>query len=290
MVEGRSLGNTLFNIANHAILLCIAGLCLLPLVHVIAVSFSDSVSAMTNRVTLWPIGFNLVNYQKIAGNVEFLRALSVSFVVVVWGTLLNLLLVTLTAYPLAISDRFFGKEFFKWFMVFAMLFSGGLIPWFLTLRMLGLTNNLAGLVVPRAVDVWCILIMITFFRGVPKELAEAAEIDGASHWDILFRVYVPIARPMLAAMTLLFAVAYWNNWFDGLVLLRDSTLYPLQTYLKTQVIQLSNLVVVDPELMAKFSVRAWRSGQVVVAMVPILVIYPFLQRYFVTMKLGGIKG
>jgi len=261
-------------------------------VHIVAVSFSDRQSAISNLVGLWPKGFNTANYERVLFDAAFIRAFLVSVYRVVFGTLLNLVVIVLTAYPLAIREEFRGKESFKWFLVFAMLFSGGLIPWYLTLRTLGLLDNLLGLILPGAVQIFSILITINFFRGLPPDYAEAAEIDGASHWDILFRVYIPLSLPLMAAMTLFAAVTHWNSWFDGLVIMRDVAKYPLQTYLQTTVVMHSNAssATIDPEILMRYSERSWRAAQIVIASIPVLAIYPFLQRYFVTMRLGGIKG
>lgn len=248
---------------------------------------------MGNMVGLWPVGFNTYNYERILATPRFLMAFGITVARASLGMLFNLLVITLTAYPLASREAFPGKEPFKWYLVFAMLFSGGLIPWFLVLNELNLTNTFLGLILPRAVDVWSILIMINYFRTLPQDYTEAAQMDGATHWEILFRVYIPLALPMLAALGLFQAVFYWNDYFDGLVLLKDSSLFPLQTYLHTTILsrQASGTITnVDPNLLMRFSERAWRAAQIVVSAVPILAVYPFIQRYFVTMRLGGIKG
>jgi len=293
MIHDRSIGSRLFTVFNYVFLTLLAAFCLLPLIHIVSVSFSERIPAMGNLVGLWPIGFNTYNYERILATPRFLQAFQVSVGRAVFGTLLNMLIIVLTAYPLAARDQFPGKEFFKWYLVFAMLFSGGLIPWFLVLKELHLTNSFFGLVLPRAVDVWSILIMANYFRSLPPEFTEAAQMDGATHWDVLVKVFVPLAMPMVAALALFQAVWFWNDYFDGLVLLKDSALFPLQTYLQTTIMSrqaVAGFVNVDPSLLARFSERAWRAAQIVVSSIPILVVYPFVQRYFVTMRLGGIKG
>lgn len=293
MIQDRSLGSRLFSVLNYTFLVLLAMFCLLPLIHIVAVSFSARIPSMGNLVGLWPVGFNTYNYERILATPRFLMAFEISTARTGLGTLLNLAVIALTAYPLAAREYFPGKEPFKWYLVFAMLFSGGLIPWFLVLKELHLTNSFLGLILPRAVDVWSILIMINYFRALPQEFTEAAQMDGATHWDILLKVYIPLALPMLAALGLFQAVFYWNDYFDGLVLLKDSALYPLQTYLQTTILsrQASGTITnVDPNLLMRFSERAWRAAQIVVSAIPILIIYPFVQRYFVTMRLGGIKG
>lgn len=293
MIQDRSFGSRLFSFFNYSLLLLLTVFCLLPLIHIVAVSFSARIPSMGNLVGLWPIGFNTYNYERLLATPRFLMAFKISVGRTVMGTVLNLLIIVLTAYPLAAREWFPGKEPFKWYLVFAMLFSGGLIPWFLVMKELHLTNSFFGLVFPRMVDVWSVLIMINYFRTLPQEYIEAAQMDGATHWDILLKVFVPLALPMLAALSLFQAVFYWNDYFDGLVLLNDSGLFPLQTYLQTTILsrQATGAITnVDPGLLMRFSERAWRAAQIVVSAIPILVVYPFVQRYFVTMRLGGIKG
>jgi putative aldouronate transport system permease protein len=194
---------------------------------------------------------------------------------------------------LAIKEKFPGKEVFKWLLIFSMLFSGGLIPWYLALRSLGLINSLWGLILPHAVSPWNIIIALNFFRGLPAELAESAEIDGASHWDVLLRIFLPLSLPMLATITLFTAVWHWNAWFDGLVLMTSVTRYPLQTYLQTQLLQLTSMQMglqADYELFKWLSARSLRAAQIVVATLPILLLYPLLQRYFIHgLTLGSVK-
>lgn len=293
MIKDRSIGSRLFTVLNYAFLAFLTVICLLPLIHIVAVSFSARIPSMGNLVGLWPVGFNTYNYERLLSTPRFLNAFLISTQRLALGTLISLAVISLTAYPLAVRDSFPGKEVFKWFLVFAMLFSGGLIPWFLVLKNLGLTNNFFGLVLPRMVDVWAVLIMASYFRSLPVEYSEASQMDGASHWDTLFKIYLPLSLPMIAALGLFSAVWYWNDYFDGLVLIQNSTLYPLQTYLHTTILsrQASGAITnVDPNLLLKFSERAWRAAQIVVSAIPILVVYPFIQGYFVNMRLGGIKG
>jgi putative aldouronate transport system permease protein len=293
MIQDKSFGSRLFSAFNYTALALLSLFCLLPIIHIVAVSFSARIPSMGNLVGLWPIGFNTYNYQRLLATPRFLMSFQISVGRTVLGTLVNMLVIVLTAYPLAVREWFPGKEPFKWYLVFAMLFSGGLIPWFLVLKELHLTNSFLGLILPRMVDVWSVLIMINYFRTLPQDYTEAAQMDGATHWDILLKVYIPLALPMLAALALFQAVFYWNDYFDALVLIKDSTLYPLQTYLQTTILSrqgTGTITNVDPNLLMRFSERAWRAAQIVVSAIPILVIYPFVQRYFVTMRLGGIKG
>jgi putative aldouronate transport system permease protein len=174
-----------------------------------------------------------------------------------------------------------------------MFFGGGLIPWFLVIRSLGLLNKVWALILPGALPVWNVILTMNFFRDVPRELEEAAIIDGASHWRILWDVYVPISVPALATMTLFSAVGHWNSWFDGMVLMSRTTLYPLQTFLRSIIVtmNLSMFMTLDAKTMYQISDRSCRAATILISTIPILIVYPFVQRYFIVgIKLGAVKG
>jgi putative aldouronate transport system permease protein len=293
MIEENSFGSRLFDVVNHALLLLFGVICLAPLVHVFAVSLSNAAASMGGFVTFWPIGFTTRNYYEILTAPPVYSAFRVSVERTVLGTTLAMFLTVITAYPLSKSARDFkGRDVFMWIVLFAMLFSGGLIPWFLTIRQLGLINKIWALVLPGAVPVWNVILMMNFFRDVPKELEEAAIIDGASHWRILYDVYLPLSLPALATLTLFSAVGHWNAWFDGMILMTDNLKYPLQTFLRTVVVDVNIQVLnLDAENLIEISNRSARAATIFVTTVPILLLYPFLQRYFVSgIKIGAIKG
>jgi putative aldouronate transport system permease protein len=292
MIQDRTVGSKVFDVFNNILLVFLGLICVLPFIHLVAVSVSDRAATLGNLVTFWPINFTTLNYSKIMEDLPFRRAFLISVVRVLLGTTLNLLIVALTAYPLSIADNFLGKGLFKWVLIFAMLFSGGLIPWYLAIRSLGLLNSIWALILPGMVQMWNIIIMLNFFRGLPVELSEAATVDGANHWDILFRIYVPLSLPALATVTLFAAVGHWNSWFDGLVVMRTPDNYPLQSYLQTTIMgRMTQDLIRDPEAFAKLSERSMRAAQIIIATVPILMVYPFLQRYFVHgLTLGSVKG
>ncbi len=294
MVRDRSLGAILFDVLCYALLLLVGVACLAPLLHIVAVSFSDNAAAIGRRVTFWPVGFNVRNYLYTVGWPQFRTSFMISVMRVLGGTSLDLLVTVLAAYPLAIKEPFPGKQAFKWILIFSMLFGGGLIPWYLALRSLGLINSLWGLIVPQAVSPFNIIIALNFFRQLPAEMSEAAEIDGASHWDILFRMFLPLSLPMVATITLMDAVWHWNAWFDGLIVMSDQAKQPLQTYLQTtlmgQIVALQLGIQADRELLKWLSTRSLQAAQIVVTSLPVLLLYPLLQRYFVHgMTVGSVK-
>jgi putative aldouronate transport system permease protein len=173
-----------------------------------------------------------------------------------------------------------------------MLFSGGLIPWWLVIRQLGLLNKVWALIIPGALSVWNVILMMNFFREIPQDLDDAASVDGASHWYKLLRVYLPLSTPAIATLTLFTAVGHWNSWFDGMILINNVNLQPLQTVMRQIVINLDlSQMTKDPAQLALYSDRSMRAATIVVATVPILVVYPFIQRYFVAgIRLGAVKG
>ncbi len=293
MVLEKSWSSRLFNIAIYFVLGLIGLLCLLPLLHLVAVSLSNRSASVGGFVTLWPVGLTLFNYHEILLAGPVYRALFVTIERVVLGTAINMALTVLAAYPLSKSaQEFKGRNWFMWILLIALLFNGGLIPWFLAIRSLGLLNSIWALVLHDALPIWNVILLMNFFRELPRELEEAAIIDGASYWDTLFHVYLPLSVPALATLTLFAAVGHWNAWFDGMVLMTKNENYPIMTFLRTVVIDLNLQVLsVNPEDLYNLSDRSIRAATIVVATLPILMVYPFLQRYFIHgIRLGAIKG
>jgi putative aldouronate transport system permease protein len=278
---------------NHVILLAIAGMCLLPLIHILAVSFSSTAPSMGGFVTFWPIGFTMENFNRVVGAAAFHQSFLISLERTIVGSAINLALIVLTAYPLSKSSKEFkGRTIFLWIFLFAMMFNGGLIPTFLVVRKLGLMDSIWALILPGAVQIWSIFLMMNFFRDLPKEIEEAALIDGASHWQILYHIFLPLSLPALATLALFAAVGHWNAWFDGAIYMTKAENYPLQTFLRTIVVQLDmSRLGVDPRDLAQLSNRSVKAAQIIVTIIPILIVYPFLQRYFISgIRLGSVKG
>ncbi|MCR2806816.1 carbohydrate ABC transporter permease [Paenibacillus soyae] len=283
-----------FAALNTAFLIIIALLCILPLVHIVAVSFSSSTAAAAGYVKLWPVDFTLASYEFTAGREGFWTSMLTSLKRIALGTPLNLLLTILVAYPLSKeSKQFRFRVFYAWIFFLTMLFNGGLIPWYVTIKELGLLDSIWALVLPGAVPVFSIVLLLNFFREVPRELEEAAVMDGATQWTTLWRIYVPISMPAIATLALFSMVENWNSWFDGLILMGDPSNYPLQSYIQTIVIQQNFTAVSREDIMslAQISDRTLRSSQIFLASLPILSAYPFLQKYFVKgIVLGSVKG
>jgi putative aldouronate transport system permease protein len=289
-----TFGEKVFEVANHTVLALLALSCILPLINVAAISFSSSSAATQGIVGLWPVKFTLNSYQFAFQKPEFIAAFFVSVKRVLLGVSLDMVLLILTAYPLSKTNKQIpGRTFISWIFVITMFVSGGLVPTYLIVQGTGLKDHIWALVVPGAVQAWNIAVLLNFFRQIPKELEEAAVIDGASQLRILTTVYLPLSVPALATLTIFDVVGHWNEWFSGLIYMSNPTSYPLQTYLQTIVINPSASMqdVTQLTLMAKINGATFRDAQIMIATVPVLCIYPFLQKYFVKgMTLGSLKG
>ena len=283
-----------FVIINTSLLVIAALLCLIPLWHIAAVSFSTSASAAAGKVTRWPVNWSINSYSFVTKRPAFWQSIVVSFERVALGGGINLMLTILAAYPLSKDkSELRMRTFYAWFFFITMMFSGGLIPWYMVIRQLGMIDTIWALVLPGAVPVFNIILLLNFFREVPKELSEAAFIDGASHLATLVRIYIPVSLPALATILLFSIVHHWNSWFDGLILMNKPANYPLQSYIQTIVVQRTYSLMTREEIQALSTIsdKTLRSAQIFLGSLPIVAVYPFLQRYFVkVIVLGSVKG
>lgn len=288
-----------FLVFDFIILTLVALICVLPFLNLLAISFSSKVAVASNKVTFWPVEFNTAAYSFIMGSSKFVRGLWVSVKRTVLGVSLNLLLIILTAYPLSKKPKDFrGRNFFSWFFVITMLFNGGLIPSYMIVYWTGLIDSLAALILPGALNVFNMLVVMNYMRSLPSELEEAAFIDGAGYLSTLVRVVLPLCAPTLATVTLFSFVFHWNSWFDGMIYMRVTDHYPLQTYLQTVVINpeafFRNASNVSEQLgnyLKLVSARTTNAAQMFLAMLPVLAVYPFLQKYFTKgLVMGSVKG
>lgn len=293
MVTEKTFGSRVFNVVNYLILACLGLSCVLPFVNLLAISFSSSAATTANIVTFWPVEFQTECYSMVFASGAFMQAFGVSVMRVVVGTTVNLLLIILTAYPLSKeATELKGRNVIIWMFMFPMMFSGGLIPFFLVVQQVGLINSFWVLIIPGAVDVFGSIMMMNYFRGLNKNISESAMIDGAGHMRILVSIFIPLSLPSIATLALFSMVGHWNDWFSGLIFLNNMQKWPLQTYLRQQLITLDLrlLKFEDIQRLARLSNRSLKAAQLIVATVPILCAYPFLQRYFVTgITLGSVK-
>ncbi|MDR6550311.1 carbohydrate ABC transporter permease [Paenibacillus qinlingensis] len=294
MVRNITLGSRTFEIVNVALLGLLLISCVYPLWYTFCVSISDKSAANAGLVTLYPIGFSLASYKEIINDGLFLNSFWISIQRTVLGTAFSMFISILMAYPLARSKREFkARNTFMWILVFCMVFNGGLIPWYLTIQNYGLINSIWALVLGGGVPIFNVILIMNFFRNLPKELSEAAIVDGAGPWATLFRIYIPCSIPVLAAVALFISVYHWNEFFNGLVLMNTSDKYPLQTYIQQLVVNIpvgTNLTPEQYKKLSELSNRTLNAAKVFIAMVPMLIVYPFLQKYFVSgIMLGAVK-
>ncbi|MGO4370831.1 carbohydrate ABC transporter permease [Paenibacillus sp. MCAF20] len=288
----KTAGYKTFSVFNFVLLAIICITCVIPLIHILAVSFSASSPANANLVKLWPIGFNLDAYSKTLNNANFFNALKVGLWRTVLGTVVGMSLMILAGYSLSKDNRVFrSRSIYTWFFLFTMLFSGGIVPGYMLIRNLDLMNSIWALVLPGAINVFNMVLLMNFFRAVPKELEEAATIDGAGQFRTLWSVFLPISMPALATISLFTMVTHWNSWFDGLLYITDYRKYPLSTFLQTIIVQQDfNKINPDINELKNISQRTVKSAQIFIGTLPILLVYPFLQRYFVKgIILGAVK-
>ena len=294
MVESKHWSARLFVILNYLIISLLALSCLIPLIHVLAVSLSSSAAATGGLVVLWPVDFTLESYAYVARRAAFWRSMLISLERVIVGVGLNMLFCIVCAYPLSKErQQFRYRTAYAWYFFITMLVSGGLIPLYMVVSQTGLTGTFWSLVIPGAVPVYNIILLLNFFRQTPRELEEAAIMDGASQWRILWQVYVPTSTAALATVALYSTVYHWNEWFNGILYLSSPDQYPLQSYLRTIVIdmKLTNMGANDWQALALVSDRTVKCAQIFLASIPMLILYPFLQRYFVKgLVLGSVKG
>lgn len=292
-----SPGGKAFDILNYTFLIFMALLCIAPIVNVLAVSFSSSTAAAAGEVKLWPIGFNLESYKYALAKPEFLKSFVVTLERVGLGVTLDILLTILAAYPLSKErHELTGRNALAFMFFITIIFNGGLIPWYMTIKQLHLIDSIWALVLPGGVQVFSVIVLMNFFRQLPKEISESAFVDGAGHWAILWRMYVPLSTPALATLTLFTCVSHWNAWFDGLILMSSPEHYPLQTYLRSIIVSrdmsaLLNASAEELRMLALVSDRTLKASQIFIAALPILCVYPFLQKYFMKgLVVGSVKG
>jgi multiple sugar transport system permease protein/putative aldouronate transport system permease protein len=293
VVLNRSTGSKIFSVINYAILGLLTVSCLYPLWYTLCVSISQKAAVNAGMVTIWPIGANLTSYRQIMKDTLFLNSFWVSIQRTVLGTVITLLVLVMMAYPISKPKREYRhRNRIMWLVIFCMVFNGGVVPWFITMQRYGLLNNVIGLVLAGSLPVFNLLLIMNFFRSLPRDLEEAAIIDGANPWVILFRVVVPCSVPVLATIALFTSVYHWNEFFQGLVLSTGQQHYPLQTYIQQMVVTIPSGQM-TPDMMMKLerlSNKSLDAAKVFIAMVPMLCVYPFLQRYFITgIMLGAMK-
>lgn len=296
-MQYKTRANRIFHFVNIFILAVVSLLCVLPFINLLAISFSDSAAVAAGAVGFTPVDFTLSAYEYALKGGKFIRALFISFERVFLGVGLNLILMVLTAYPLSKTrKKVAGRNIYMVYFVITMLVSGGMIPTYLVVKGLGLKDTIWALILPGALPVYNMVILMNFMRGIPEEIEEAAAIDGASPFQILTRVLLPILKPALATVGLFCIVTHWNDWFSGMIYMNNPDNYPLQTYLQSLLQNFEQLLRTQSSqdiqaLLAQMDARTGRAAQLFLGAIPVMVIYPFLQKYFTKgLVLGSVKG
>lgn len=292
--EGRS--STAFNIFNTALMCFMMLLVLYPIYYMIIVSVSNSTAVMTGRVRFLPVGFHLDVYKQFLTDSYFLTTYRNTAIITVLGTTINIFMSTLCAYPLSRKD-FYGGGVITGFVTFTMFFSGGMIPTYLLVNKLHLLNTYWSVVLPGAINVFNMIIMRTSFQDLPVELNESAYIDGANDLQILWKIVLPLSKPILATMVLFYAVAHWNGYVHAMLYFTDKNMYPIQLYVRSLVLSgMTEMTSLSMELTTgadAFNVaqRSIQYGVIIAATLPILLIYPFISKYFEKgVMIGSLKG
>lgn len=296
MVSGfkvrETLTDRLFMVVISILLLTITAIVLVPLVYIVASSFSSPQAVLGGQVGLWPVDFTTRGYQVALSNPRIISGFLNTLFYTAAGTAISVVLTVMIAYPLS-RPELPGRRVILALLIFTMLFQGGLIPTFLVVKTLGMLDTRWALIIPNAIGVWQVLIATTYFKEtIPGELYQAARVDGASDIQYLTRIALPLAKPMLAVIALMYGIGQWNSYFDALLYVRDPNLYPLQLVLRDILIlnQQSGGDVLDMVERQQIA-QLLKFSLVVISTVPVLLFYPFVAKYFAKgMMVGSVKG
>lgn len=291
----QSRGDAVFTIVNYTLLTLIMIIVLYPLVYVLSASFSTPYAVTSGQVWLYPVDFSLVGYETVFRNQNIVSGYINSIIITVSGTIVSLVVTVMAAYPLSVRD-FKGRNLFMGLFTFTMMFSGGLIPMFLWIQKLHLYNSYWALILPGAVGVYNMIIARTFFQtSIPYDLYESASLDGCSDVRYLLSIVIPLAKPILAVLVMYYGVGYWNQYFNAMIYLADADKMPLQVVLRNIILQNqidpSTMVDVDQMLQKQGLSELLKYSLIVVSSVPMLILYPFIQKHFVKgVMIGALKG
>ncbi|MGG1552235.1 carbohydrate ABC transporter permease [Paenibacillus ferrarius] len=284
-----STGEKVFTVCNYIILLAIGLLCLLPFLTLLAKSVSEEAYVVSGQVSLWPKGFQLKAYQVLLSGADFRTAFRNSVMVAACGTAVQVFFTACVGYAIAKGDLV-GRKTINILYVFTMLFNGGMIPTYLVIKETGLINHLGVLVIPGMVSAFNLILVRNYFESLPHSLEESARIDGAGNLTVLFRIMLPISKPLLATIAIFSAVSIWNNYMEPLMYLTKKDVQVLPLFLQNVVAAANKNNMENPEQLANIASETFRAAAIFVSAIPILLVYPFLQKYFVTgLTLGAVK-
>lgn len=287
-----TLGDKVFYGVNYLVLAVGAITCILPLLHIFSLSLSDSHAVLSGRVTIFPVGWSIEAYDLLINGTNVMQAFANSVIITVCGVVFSMLFTILAAYPLS-RRYFYGRRFFTMLLVFTMLFQGGIIPTFLVLKFFNVINSFSAVWLLNLVSVFNMLVMRTYFQNIPEEVQESARIDGCNEWRLIVKIMLPLSLPVMAALSLFYGVGYWNAFMQVLIYINDTSKYNL-TVLVQQMIQsqslMQDMMHAAPEDARQMTPESVRAAGIMVMVIPMLVVYPFLQKYFVKgVMLGSVK-
>ena len=276
--------NRVFDFCVFLLLLILGLSCLIPLLHVIALSLSSKTAALSGKVTLWPVELTFTPYKVLMTDHKFMQAMWISVQRVVLGGAINLVLTVITAFALSQDESDFPAR---------KVFGASLVPWYFVIKATGLMDTIWALVIPGALPVYNTILLMNFFRNLPKEIKESAMLDGINPFQMMMRIFVPLAKPAIATVTVFSVVFHWNNFFDGLLLMNTPSNMPLQTYIQTltnTTVSVMSSSLTPAEIEALTSLKTFNAAKIVVASLPIVIFYPFMQKFFVSgLTLGSVK-
>lgn len=293
MIEKKTISGFLFDVINYLILFLLVIVTLYPILHVLFASFSDGSQLAAHKGFMFkPEGFSLEAYAAVFKNRQIYIGYKNTLLIIVGGLALSLTLTSMGAYFLS-RENIMLQRYISFFIVFTMFLNGGLIPTYLTVKSLGLRNNLLAMFVPCAVNTYNLMIMRTAFYGLPKSLEESAKLDGANDFQVLFRIFIPISMPVVAVMILYYGLSYWNSWFAAMIYFSDRDLYPLQLILRELLVD-ESVTALNSAATAEDTngvAETIKYATIIVSTVPVLCVYPFLQKYFAKgVLIGAVKG
>ncbi|ACT03682.1 carbohydrate ABC transporter permease [Paenibacillus sp. JDR-2] len=290
-MHSRKIGDYVLDIFIYVVLIAMGVSTLVPFITVLSKSVSEEWAITSGKVNLLPIGFQLDTLKYVVTNNQFLHALLISVLVALIGTLASLIVTAMTAYPLS-KRELPGVGVIIVLFVFTMMFNGGIIPSYLLIRQLDLIDNLASLILPGLISVFNMLVIKSYFESLPPSLEESAKLDGARNYTILFRIILPLSGPVLATIGLFYAVYYWNDYFNPMLYINSTSLKPLQLYLQDIVMNAdSSSFKMSAEDRMNVPAEGVRAATVIASTIPILLVYPFLQKYFIKgVLIGSVKG
>ena len=289
----KSKGKIIFDIFNYVLMIMLVIITIYPFLYVIFASFSDPAELIKlNGILLRPAGFSLEGYKAVISNKEIFTGYMNTIFYVVVGTSCSVFFTILTAYPLSKKNLKYGR-YVMLMIIFTMFFSGGMIPFYMTVKGLGLENSLFSLIIPGAVNTFNLIVLRTAFASIPPALEESARLDGAGHWRIMAQIVIPLSKASLSVVALYYAVQHWNAWFNAMLFLKDRELFPLQLVLREILIQndTSSMTQMVDAGNSSFIGETVKYAVIIVSVVPILCVYPFIQKYFEKgVMIGAVKG